>query len=58
MKLLDTRNIHLLDRTLLAVFKLIVFCTQHLWGSKYPFPHAELTQQTVSSLTEERNTET
>lgn len=38
MKLLNPRNIHLLDRTLLAVFKLIVFCMQHLWGSKYPFP--------------------
>ena len=49
MKLLDPHNIHLLDRTLLDVFKLIVFCTQHLWGSKYPFPHPELTQQPVSS---------
>lgn len=49
MKLLDPHNIHLLDRTLLDVFKLIVFCTQHLFGSKYPFPHAELTQQPVSS---------
>lgn len=31
------------------VFKLIVFRTQHLWGSKYPFPRAELTQQPVCS---------
>lgn len=49
MKPLDPHNINLFGRTLLDGFKLIVFCTQHLWGSKYAFPHAELTQQPISS---------
>lgn len=31
------------------VFKLIVLCTPHLWGSEHPFPHAELTQLPVCS---------
>lgn len=38
MKLLNPCNSHLPDRTLQAVFKMIVFCMQHLWRSKYPFP--------------------